>query len=100
MRHPRTTLSASVAVVCVFPRGEKSFPRDARRIVDPRFFRLRIATGGLSLLDDVAARCTQARIDFLQFVLALDLDAEVVEARLPAAGRDGEIDSRIIEHPF
>ena len=52
------------------------------------------------MLDDVAARFTQSRIDFLQFVLAFDLDAEVVEARLSAAGRDGEIDARIIEHPF
>src|SRR5216684_4417403 len=81
-------------------RGEEGLPRDPGRIVDPRFFGPRVATGGLPLLDDVAAGLVQPRIDLTQFVLALGLNAEMIEARPFAARRDREIDARIIEHPF
>jgi hypothetical protein len=79
MSHASITLSGAVAVVRVLARGEEGFPRDTRRIVDPGLLRLRIATRGLSLLDDIAACFAQTRIDFLKFALALDLDAEMIE---------------------
>jgi hypothetical protein len=81
----RLTLSGAVAVVGALARCEKGFPRNARRIIDPRLFRRGIATGGLSLLDQIAACFMQPGIDLLQLVLALNLDAEMIEARLLAA---------------
>src|SRR5262249_4202986 len=100
MSDARLTFSGAVAVLRALARGEERLPGNARGIVDPRLFRLRIATGRLSLLDNVAACGAQTRIDFLQFVPALDLDAEMIEPRLFAAGRDREIHARIVEHPF
>src|SRR3546814_2164437 len=43
----------------------------------------------------------QAAVDFRQFILAFDLDAEMLDAfgRM-AVGRDRKVDARIIEHPF
>src|SRR5215468_2343565 len=79
------TLSGAVAVMGALARRKKGFPRDARRIVDPRLFRLGIATGGLCLLDDRAAGFVQPCIDLLQLVLALNLNAEMIEPRLLAA---------------
>jgi hypothetical protein len=64
---------------------KECFPRNACRIVDPRLFRFRIAAGGLSLVDYIAARFMQTRIDFLQFVLTLNLNAEMIQARVFAA---------------
>jgi hypothetical protein len=54
----------------------------------------------LALLDDSPARFVQPRVSLSQFVNALGLNAEMVEARLPPARRDGEIDSRIVKHPL
>ena len=64
-----------VAVVRALARCEKGFPHDARRIVDPRLFLLRVTTRGVALLDDIATCFTKTPIHFLQFVLALYLDA-------------------------
>src|SRR5262252_8726499 len=100
VRDARATLSGAVAILRALARGEEGFPGDAGRIVDPRLFGLGIATGRLPLLDDRATGLAQARIDFLQFVPALNLNAEMIEARLLAACRDREIYARIIEHPF
>src|SRR5262249_27391121 len=64
------------------------------------FLGLGIATGRLSLLEDGAAGLVQTCIDHAQLVLALDLDAEMVEPRPFAARRDREIHARVIQHPF
>src|SRR5215472_1870317 len=61
---------------------------------------LRSTAGGLALFDDSAARLSQARIDLVQFVGVLDLDAEMIQPGLPSARGDREIDAGIIEHPF
>jgi hypothetical protein len=45
-------------------------------------------------------RPVQARIDLLQLVGGLCLDAEMIQSRRAAARRYGEIDSRIVEHPL
>src|SRR5215470_4766614 len=42
----------------------------------------------------------QARIDVAQLVLAFDLDAEMIEARLLPARRNREIHPWVIQHPF
>src|SRR5579864_4627055 len=92
-RHP---LAAAVAIVGAFAGGEKGFPGDAGRIVDPGFLRPGVAAIGLALLDDVAAGLVLPRIDLVQLVLVLGLDAEMVETGGAAARRDGEIDLRIV----
>src|SRR5262249_56176041 len=99
VRHARVVFDAH-AVVGVLARGEERLPGNSRGIVDPRLFGLGIATGRLSLLDDRAAGLAQTRIDVAQLVLAFDLDAEMIEARLLAACRNREIHARVIQHPF
>src|SRR5262245_31098167 len=81
----RLALSAAIAVLGARSRSEECLPCDARRIVSPGLFRLRIAAGSLALFDDVAACAAQTRVDFLQFVAALDLDTEMIKPRLLAA---------------
>ena len=70
------------------------------RVVDPGLLRLGVAATRLALLDHAAARLVQASVDLVQFVLVLDLDAEVIEARRAPARRDRKIDARIVQHPF
>src|SRR5262249_31412710 len=93
-------LSAAIAVLRALARSEERLPGNPRGIVDPRLFGLGIATGRLSLLDDRAASLAQTGIHVAQLVLAFDLDAEMIEARLLAARRNGKVDAGIIEHPF
>src|SRR5262249_547929 len=100
MRDARRVLAGAVAVDGTLAGGEESFPGDAGRIVDPGLLALRVAAGHLSLLDDGAAGLVQAAVHFAKFVFALDLDAEMIETRLLAARRDGEVDTRIVEHPL
>src|SRR4029450_14057370 len=87
VRHARVIFHA-YPVVGAFAGGEERLPGDPRGIVDPRFFGLRIATGRRPLLAHRSPRSAQTRVDIAQLVLALDLNAEVIEARLFAAGRD------------
>src|SRR5437660_6855234 len=92
MRDARGVFAGAVAVDRALARGEEGLPRDAGGIVDPGLLAFRIAAGDFSLLDDGAAGLMQAVVHFVQFALALDLDPEMIEARLFAARRDGEID--------
>ena len=48
----------------------------------------------------VAAGLPQPRVDLLQLIGILDLDAEMIETGLAAARRDRKIHARIVEHPF
>src|ERR1051326_1898464 len=100
MRHARRVLAGAVAVDRALAGGEERFPRNAGGIVDPRLLALGVAAGHLSLFDHGAARLIQPAVDLVQLVFALDLDPQVIEARLFAARRDGEVDARIVEHPF
>src|SRR5579859_3430975 len=93
-------LATPVAIDGAFALGVARLPRDTRGIVDPGFLGLGIAAGGLALLDDVAAGLTQARIDLVQLVGVLDLDAEMIETWFAPARGDREIDARILQHPF
>jgi hypothetical protein len=83
VRHPRRSLSGTVAVIGVFTGREEGFPRNPRGIVDPRLLGFGIAARGSALLDDVAAGLVKAGVDFPEFIGILDLNAEVIEARLP-----------------
>ena len=96
----RLVFAAAVAIDRAFAGGVESFPGNAGRIVDPRFLRFGIAAGGLTLLDDIATGLTQPRIDFLQLVGVLDLDAEMIEPGFAPARRDREIHARIFQHPL
>src|SRR5262249_59604367 len=51
VRDARLTLPGSVAVVRALARCEKGLPGDARRIVDPRLFRLPVTTRGVALAE-------------------------------------------------
>ena len=93
-------LAAAVAVIDALAGGVKRLPGDAGRIVDPGLLRLRVAAGCLTLLNDGPSRFFQARVNFVQLRLTLDLNTEVIEARFAPARRNGEIHARIVEHPF
>src|SRR5205085_2022798 len=100
MRDTRGIFAGAVAVDRALAGGEKGFPRNAGRIVDPGFLAFGIAAGHLALFDDGAARLVQSIIDLGQLAFVLDLDAQMIEARLFAARRDAEVHARIVEHPF
>src|SRR6202008_1513767 len=100
MRDARGVLAGAVAVDRALAGGEEGLPGNAGRIVDPGLLALGVAAGHFALLDDGAARLMQPAIDVVQLVFALDLNPQMVEPRLLAARRDGEIDARVVEHPF
>src|SRR6202035_1418588 len=100
MRDARDPLAAAIAVVGAFARGVEGLPRDAGWIVDPRLLRLGVAARRLPLRDDVAAGLVQPRVDLVQLVAAVGLDAEVIEASRATPRRDREVDARVIEHPL
>ena len=60
MSNARLALAGAVTVDCVFAGSVEGLPRNLGRVIDPRFFRLRVATGGLSLLDYGSA-CVRSR---------------------------------------
>src|SRR5262249_22114455 len=98
--YARDPLAGAVAVVRALAGGVEGLPGNADGVVDPGFFRFRVAAGGLPLLDDLAAGFVQPRIDLGELVAVLDLDAEMIESgRTPARG-DREIDARVVEHPL
>ena len=84
MRHARLAFAGAVAIGGALAGGEKGFPCDARGVIDPGLLRLRVAASGLLLLDDVAAGLMEARVNLLQLIGVLNLNAEMVEAGLPA----------------
>src|ERR1700759_2737228 len=100
VRDARAVLAAAVAIDDALAGGVEGLPGDAGGIVDPRLLGFGIAAGRLALFDDLTAGLPQPRIDVLQLVGGLDLDAEVIEARLPSSRRDREIDARVLQHPL
>ena len=79
----------------------KSLPGDAAGVGDPGLVGLGVAAGGVGLVrDGVAGRC-QTAANFVEFVIFVDLEAEVAEGAAAAAARgDCKVDSRIVEHPL
>src|ERR1700676_4643075 len=98
--HAGLTLPGAVAVVSVLASRVEGLPRNTGGIVDPRFLRLGIAAGGFTLLDNRAARLTQAGINLMQFRLVLNLNPEMIEARFATACRDRKVYAWVIKHPF
>ena len=84
MCHARVAFAGAITIRGAFARGQKGFPRDARGIIDPGLLRFSVAAGGLTLFDDIAARLSEPRINFLQLIGVLNLNTEVIEARLSA----------------
>src|ERR1044071_1254546 len=78
----------------------EGFPGDALRIERPVLVALGVAARG-TLLRHYGHICLcETRTDFLELVAVLGLDAQVIETGLVPAIRDGEIDPRIVQHPF
>ena len=100
VRDAGVALAGAVAIGDAFACGQEGFPGNPGGIVDPGLLGFGVAAGGLALLDDIAARLAQARINFLQLVGVLDLNAEMIEAGLTAARRDRKIHPGIVEHPL
>ena len=69
-------------------------------IVDPGLLGFGVAAGRFALFDNFTTRLVQTRVDFVEFVLTFDLDAEMIEAGLTPARRDCEINPRVFQHPF
>ena len=72
----------AVTVVRTLARREEGFPRESRRIVNPRFLGFGVAAGRLPLLKNIAASPMQTCVYVLQFFGAFDLNAQMVKARL------------------
>src|SRR5665213_3692555 len=100
MSNARFILAAAIAIADVLASGVERFPGNARRVINPRFFRLGVAAGSSTLLDDSTAGLLQTSMNFMQFGLALDLDAKMIEARFATACRDCKIHPRIVQHPL
>ena len=84
MRDASPVLAGAVAVVGALAGRVEGFPGDAGGIVDPGFFRLGVTAVRLAFLEHIAARLTQPGVDVVQFLGVLDLNAEMVETRLPS----------------
>ncbi len=89
MQHAGAQQAASSVVRCCgktaaidrgFAVGQEGFPRDAGRIGNPLLVRVCVATGGRFLLDDGTVCFIEPGIDFVEFGLVLDLDAEMLDA--------------------
>ena len=85
MSHAGLIFAGAITIFDVFPSRVESLPRDSRRIVDPRFLRFGVTARRFTLLDDPAASLTQTRVNFMQLRVVLDLNTEVIEARLATA---------------
>jgi len=94
------TFSGAVAVDRVLACREERFPSNASRIINPGFLGFVVTALRLPLLHHRAVRRLQSIINFVEFILAFDLDAEMVEAGLSTTHRDSEAHPRIIEHPL
>src|SRR3546814_420153 len=81
--------------------GEERLPHDALRIGDPTLLRLGVAAGGSTFLDNRTIGGLEATIDLGQLLLVFDLNAEMLDSLSGViAGRNCEVDPRILEHPL
>ena len=75
-------LPRAVTVGDAFACGVEGFPRDTRRVINPRLFGFGIATGRLPLLNDVATCLSQPSENLVKLLLALHFNSQMVEPRL------------------
>lgn len=78
----------------------EGFPGNALWIGDPVFIGAHVATGRLFLRFDRPLRGIQAPFDVLQFLIVFGLNTQMIESESVAAVGDGEIDARVVQHPF
>src|ERR1700736_4294267 len=79
---------------------EKRLPRHALRVGDPLLVRPGIAAGGVVFLDYRPLGMAQPLVNFGKLALILGLNAEMGNSGRAASGADGEIDTRVFEHPL
>src|SRR3954452_22228622 len=75
-------------------------PGDALRVDGPVLVALCVATVGAFLRGRADVGLREPRADFLEFVSALRLEAEMINAGLRASVRNGEVDARVFKHPL
>src|SRR6185312_7079440 len=80
--------------------GVEGFPARALRVFGPQLVRVRIAADGAVFRHHAAASGVQARAERGEFVGAVDLQAEMVDARRAAGAGDREVDARVFQHPL
>src|SRR3984893_7502613 len=78
----------------------KGLPRNPGRIGDPVLVRPGVAAGLLVLLNQLRVGSPQLRAHTAQFIAGVDLKAQVIDTDRLAMGRDCEVHSRVLEHPF
>src|SRR5882724_3079069 len=75
-------------------------PGDTGRILHPILVRTGVAAGNVPFSRGVYVGALQLVIEAVQFRIAIGLQAKMIDAHAGAPGRDGEVDARILEHPF
>src|SRR6185312_1870372 len=80
--------------------GVEGFPARALRVFGPQLVRVRIAADGAVFRHHAATGGVQARAERGEFVGAVDLQAEMVDARRAAGAGDREVDARVFQHPL
>ena len=78
----------------------KCLPGDSLRILDPMLVRRGVTTSRIRLLDNRPVGLGQSASHFKQFFVALDLNPHVIYAGSVSASGYGEVDARIVKHPF
>ncbi len=77
-----------------------TFPRRRLAVDSPGLVRLRVAASRRRLVQRQQSRVCKTAAHFREFFVRLDLNAEVVDTRLRASLRDGEVDLRVGQLPF
>lgn len=100
MRYARRVFARAVSVGDALTCRKEGLPSDTGRIVNPRLLGFCITASGLALLNDIATGFPQPRVDLIQFIGILNLNAEMIEAGLSTSGRNRKIYAWVVEHPF
>ena len=78
----------------------KVLPGDALGVGDPVLVAAGVAAGGSALIQQCHVSRLGARLELCQFHCFIHLEAKMVQPRLVAPGRDGEVHPGFIEHPL
>src|SRR3954468_8153082 len=78
----------------------KRFPRNAARVGDPVLVRARVTARLLILLDHTLVGGLDLPLHPKQLLVPLELEAQVGYSGLLMMGRDREVHSWVLQHPF